>query len=413
MPIKIKTLEELGTFVEQTGSEIRDLKSLTATYQDKIASLQLLVKGGGAVVPMDATGHDVYGYNADVRQAAYEGFEKFIKTTYKKGKNELLSPEDVEFLETAQKNRGGYFLQKGTKADLGTPLVNDSTTGSYLVPVGFHDEILRVTQATSELVPLVMNMPMLSRTKLYPKQATGITFVYVSSDGGDLSEQNPTLGQGTLTSYTYGAWVGLTEALLEDDIAGLGAYFMKLIADAYVSIFETEFLAGGGAPVTGLLTVADTQAVSMGPGNASFSSLSYFNFIAMEAALATRNGALRGARWFMSPSTWNIVRSMVDADGNPIQAPWDSAAPKQILGYNVVLSFEMPDVNDSAASTPFIAFGNPQYLVYGDRVGLETKFFDATQYAITNTEVFFRFRFRAAFDISQAAEFAVLSTGSE
>ena len=132
----------------------------------------------------------------------------------------------------------------------------------------------------------------------------------------------------------------------------------------------------------------------------------------MESALSEVNGALRGARWFMSPYTWNIVRGLQDANGNPLIAPWSGTAPKQVIGYPVTLSYQLPDSGDDAASTPFVALGNPRYLVHGDRVGLEIKYYDATQFSVTNCEAFFRFRFRAAFDVDQPASFAVLSTAS-
>jgi len=298
-----------------------------------------------------------------------------------------------------------------TKDDLGTPLVNDSTTGSYLVPVQYATDILRVVEGASDLMPLVREWKMTSRTLQYPKKSVAPTFTQVASDGGANAESNPTFAVGTLTSYTYALWIPLSEALLEDQNVNLGEYFRQTIGEAAAVTFDTELLTSASTP-TGLLADTGTHAVAMGTGSIGFADLSFADFVAMEAELATVKGALRGARWIMSPSTWNVVRGLVNDNGDPLIAPWNQGAARQVLDYPVVLSYEMPDIDDSAAETAFLALGNPGYLNFGNRIALEIKAFDATSYAVEYCEVLIRARVRWAFDVGLPGAFAVLSTAA-
>ncbi len=410
---KLKTIEDLQKYADDADEEISQLTTTVkdqgiqvAAFIEKLKSLQTMIKGEGPAYANPPA--DMRMESLDQTARADREFEKFLKMAYKKNANEELSVEDRDFL-LAQKNKGQrYFLQK---ALVGTPLVDDSTTGSYVVPEEWDNEIGRVVHETSQLVPLVTNFPMNSRVKYIPVKNAGVGFTYIPNDSDATTEANPTFAQKTLTSYTYALWISLTEALLEDDIAGLGAYFRQIVAEAYVDIFETEFLTGTGAPTTGILTNASVRSTSMAAGSTGFGDIKIGDFINMEGDLSERNGALRGARLHMSPYTWNLARGLTDADGRPYIHPgWTGPAARELLGYPVLTSYQMPDSNDSAANTPFIALGNPRYFAYGDRVGLEMKLFDKTIQALTNTEIFFRFRFRAAFEHTQPADFTVLKT---
>ncbi len=393
----LETLEDLQKYETDTNSKIEALTVANAQYLEKLKSLQACIKSG-AMGNMGNDGHAL--------AIANRKFEECLKAGAHGIKGEL-TEADIQFLaanKEANKNGSRRFLLQ--KADLGTPLVNDTVTGSYVVPEEWHNEVSKLAAIVSEIIPVSTNMPMMSRVKYIPVKADGLTFQQIISDSGDNPEGNPTFGQKTLTSYTYAVWVGLTEALLEDDITGLGDYFRELIADAYVAIWEQEMLTGASAP-TGLLANASTQSVvSGGPG---FGDLKYDDFINLEGELSERKGALRGASFLMSPYTWNIVRGLQDAMGRYYVDPTLGAA-KQILGYPARLSYELPDSSDSAINTKFIGFGNTRHLVYGDRIGLEVKFFDSTLYAVINCEVLLRFRFRGAFEIDLPAEFAILKT---
>jgi hypothetical protein len=98
---------------------------------------------------------------------------------------------------------------------------------------------------------------------LFPKKATGSSFTYVSSESTDKTKSAPTFAQETLTARTYALWLSSSEEFLEDSVGDVGAYFGAIIAKAWASKFDNEFLVGGGTPVTGLLKDADTSKHTM------------------------------------------------------------------------------------------------------------------------------------------------------
>ena len=389
-----QTVEELQSKLSEQDENMHVLQANLKTLQGIVGNER---KQHLALMAGDTTSEDVK--NARIGN--------FMKAVAKSGHGNAMSDEEKEMLYATPSGR------MMSKADLGTPLNNSDVTGSYVVPEEFNREIIAVAQGQSELIGQTRVSAMGSHTKQVPVKNAGLAFTYVSTDGGDLAEANPTFTQETLTDYTYACYIGVTEALLEDDAVELGQYFREQAGEAYATTFESEFLAGSGSPVTGLMNDTGTVSVAMGTGSTGFADLEISDLVAMESALSEVKGALRNAKWYMSPYTWNIVRGLTDAMGNNLIAPWLQKASATPLGYGTIQSYEMPESAASAASTPFIGLGNPRNLIYGDRVAMETRFYDQTQYAVTNTEVFFRFRFRGAFLIPTPGYFAVLSTAAE
>jgi len=297
------------------------------------------------------------------------------------------------------------------KSDLGTPLMESSGTGNYLVPTEYAREIFRVAEGASELMPLVRRVPMKGRTKYLPTKGTGVAFSYVSGDTDDITESNPTLGQLTLTARSYSTYIGISEQVLEDEDSGLGAYLGAILAEAYQSKVESELLTGTGSPCTGVLADAGVNVVSMPIGSQSFDGISYDDVVALVAGLTTK-GKRRGSKFIMHPTISDLVFSVKNAQGDPIFRAATDGRPATLLGWPYVFSDAMPDTGDSASGTKFIAFGNPEHLVWGSRIDLELKFFDATEYRVKNCQVFFRARFRGDFQVAHPEAFAVLKTAS-
>lgn len=94
---------------------------------------------------------------------------------------------------------------------------------------------------------------------------------------------------------------------------------------------------------------------------------------------------------------------------------WEKPAgttPGTLAGYEYILSDAMPDATDSAVSTAFVAFGNPKYILHGNRVGMEFKLFDQTSDNMVYDRLFLRARLRQAFVTSIPTAWAVMKTAS-
>jgi HK97 family phage major capsid protein len=95
--------------------------------------------------------------------------------------------------------QGEYKVQK---ADLGTPLYSDATTGSYLVPVEYAAEVMYVAKQASQLMGQVREVPMAGITKYVPVQSDAAAVKWNTLQSSAKSEVNPTFTRATLTSYT-------------------------------------------------------------------------------------------------------------------------------------------------------------------------------------------------------------------
>lgn len=396
----MNSLEELKEVLEKTETRLIDLESSNGVLEDKIKAYRTAVKSGMAA-----------GFEPDAVKADQQ-FGTLLKGVVKKSYGNKLTDEEVDLLERsprATKDEG----EPTVKASAATDLTSDATTGSYNVPTEIWDEIQRSVEENSELIPMVRTVPMSSLTKTVAVEDTSIDFTYVATQGGDTTESAPVFAQETLKAYTYAAYVGVSEELMEDEVTGLGEFFRNVIGQAYARKFDAEFLTGSGAPTTGLMNDADVQAVSMPSGSPGFDDLELSDFLNMEEELSTRNGALVKAGWIMSPYTWNKIKRKVDATGRPlIMDVFNNAAQKSILGYPVHLSYQAPSSSDDSNSTPFIGLGNYKQMIYGARIPLEIKYFPNTSYMVTNCEAFWRFRWRGGFVISLPENFAVLSTSA-
>ena len=97
--------------------------------------------------------------------------------------------------------RAGHIAQK---ADLGTPLTGGDGATGYLVPTEFYKGVMRIAEEQSELMSQVTKWEMNAKTVNYPRKNAGISLTKVGTDGGQLSEGNPTF---TADSRGIGVYV--------------------------------------------------------------------------------------------------------------------------------------------------------------------------------------------------------------
>lgn len=294
------------------------------------------------------------------------------------------------------------------KADLGTPLYTDATTGSYTISVDYLSEIAIVRIAESQLIPKVTRIPTFTKTTYYPTSLTVPAFTYTTSDIAATTETNPTFGQGTLTDYNYALWIGMSESLLEDNIVNLGQYFRDVISDAMVTKMETEMLTGSGSPTTGVFNDTSIQVATLADSGFTGATLEDADNAVAKLSMAQR----AGAEWIMSPSVWGHFTTRQNAVGTYFISDVQQKPVQMFKGYNVILSDNAYGMSDSGASTVMCVLGNPKHMIWGDRLGLEVGIYDKTSYAVTNMEVILRARFRMSFDVSIPTAFVGIKTSA-
>lgn len=301
-------------------------------------------------------------------------------------------------------------LQGGLeKTDLGTPLTGDAsgTDAQYLVPQTMYETtILKTADAASEIIPRFTRKSMTGRLHRYPVQGTKCGFTMVTNEVTSKTEANPTWTNEDVEAETYAFWVGVTDELMEDTFADIGGEIRAQGLDAWVITVETQMLNGSGSPITGILQDTGVNIKTMSTN--SILNIDWDDLQDLSSKLTTK-GKRVGAGYMMHPTIWDILANSKDAVGQFYFNP-SAAVPRSARGYPVWLSDNMPDTDDDAAATAFVAFGNPTYTILGIRMGMEFKYFTETMHAVQDDENFFRVRTRLGGVVGQPGNYAVLKT---
>lgn len=260
--------------------------------------------------------------------------------------------------------------------------------------------------AESEVIPLFTLKTMTGRLHRYAVEGTQVTFTFVTNEVTSKTEANPTWTNIDLEAETYAFWVGVTDELMEDTFSDIGAQIRVQAVEALLNTVESQLLDGSGSPVTGALRNGSVNVKRS--GSISILNVDWDDIKTLIDGLPLKKQKA-DAVFIMHPTIWDILINDKDAMGRYF---WDvsQAGPRIAKGYPVKLSDNMPDIGDDAADKAFIVFGNPRYILYGIRMGLEFRYFDQTMYALQDDENFWRARTRFAGVVAIPTNFAVLKT---
>jgi HK97 family phage major capsid protein len=241
-----------------------------------------------------------------------------------------------------------------------------------------------------------------------PSTTDAFAFTRLTDQETAKTEDTWTWTRATLTVQTYALWIAITEEMDEDSLIGLGAFVRNMMGEAWGTAFDTLCLSDS---TYGAMAASGVNQVIMGTGDKSFADLTCDYLDSLITELTTR-GKRRGARFFMSPSVWDYVANEQDAQGNYKLRRFSDAEPLAARGYPVVLTDGMPDVADDAKSTDFVAFGNPAYIVNGEKVGFEFKVFSETESSMKYDQIYLRGRVRQAFVNAIPSAWSKLTTAA-
>ena len=405
---------ELATTLEASNATNEEAKSTIALFEEKLKTLQTVIKNERAIDQvMTQEGHDYR-----LGKMAMEMYMAKLSGTPREGAIKAMA--DMGAIPTQAsvlKDTGPIEIVKGYNAEkvaaVSTdPLTSDDSDagnwyGSYLVPVDTAAECLRVARDSSAMMGQVTTRPVRGITTYLPTTTEEFAFTAVSDQETAKTEEDVTFAKTTLTVVTYALWIAITEEADEDSLIALGTLIRTLSAEAWALKFDQLCLSDS---TYGAMATSGINNVTMSAGNTGFSNISAGDLDDMIAALTTQNKR-KGAKFFMHPTVWDHVAILQDANGNYIVR--DRFGEKEALrvrGYDVVLSDGMPST--SAASTDFVAFGNPSYIVNGTKVGFEFRVFDQTYATMQYDQFFLRARLRQAFALWAPSAWVKLTTAA-
>ena len=398
--------EEQGTALKALTDVIAQAKVDAAAMLEQIKTLTFANKAKGSWKEQNTSDAIAYKMGAYVQALVETGRGSRVGLG-KLGELGVSRVHDDAFGKKEEIVMGGDEVKAGLSS---SPLTGDdsvgSYNGSYTVPVEYNGEVLRVALDNSAMMPLVRQVPVPAITAYYPTTTDELAFTKLTNQNTDKTEDNITFGRATLTTEIYAAYVAIVEEFEEDSLVAVGALVRDMFGEAWGKRFDNLALRDS---TYGAMATSDILEDVMSESGFANLTIDYLNDMIPNLNTQAKRS---GARYYMHVTNWDTVESLKDSEGNYLLRQPADGAPLRMKGYPVTLSDGMIDLASSAASTSFVAFGNPKYILSGTRVPFEFRVYDQTQSNMESGQVFLRCRVRQAMVLSIPTAWVKLTTSS-
>lgn len=307
---------------------------------------------------------------------------------------------------TFEEKDGVYRAVDINKTVVGSPLTGGSDTGQYVINPVYERELIRYAMEKSTMGGLVRRFPMAASTVYFPRlNYTQLVLTWHTPSGSTVyAEMSPTYQDAgkpsfgtrlTLQCATLAGYIPWFD-LFSDDMdvnVELGGLFMEYFNEAYSLEFDRQVLTASANPFTGI-------TVSSGIQVAYIDSL--YNISIGELQNATlkvgKKDRSADSRWIFHDSVIAQIASRRNSQGDFIyQSGYDLTKPARIIGHPVSDCSVLNPAEDIVSGSIVGVFYNPKNTIWGDRMGMEIKRYNATSENVLHGEEFIRFRKRDAF----------------
>jgi len=188
--------------------------------------------------------------------------------------------------------------------------------------------------------------------------------------GNTTPASDPTVTDVELACDELSAYSTAKNTTLDDSPSDIVSWLFSNMAEATALEIDNACFNGDGTSTYGSITGIFSAAgftVTFGSGLDAFTDLSWTH---LSEAISKLDGLRKqGARFFMNGAILHLVRLLADDNNRPIFIETvGSSIPPAILGYPYTEAIKCPST--SAASTPFIIFGNLKHFYVGRRQGV-------------------------------------------
>jgi len=232
-------------------------------------------------------------------------------------------------------------------AALGTRDFTKSGTSSSSIATNLlAGEFIDLLQTKSVLAPLgVRFLSGLVGDVAIPKMTAGATGYWVT-EGNDITESQPTLGQVTGAPHTCGALVDISRRLLNHSTPDAEAMVRDEIIARVARTIQIAVFQGTGADGQ---PSAITAASNINNPSVTEGTPTYAELLAFIGDIMTDNAEADGMKWVMTGEVWaKLAATFIDSNSNAERVlDWKS---KTCLGYDYLVS------EDVGANSLF--FGN-------------------------------------------------------
>jgi HK97 family phage major capsid protein len=247
--------------------------------------------------------------------------------------------------------------------------------GKFLLPKPFLAEIFVTLEEFGVARRLFRGIPMGSKT-LDLKDVATKPAIFWEGENDKIAETSIAFGESQLVAKKLAALLPWTMELQEDEVFGVVSLASQLFGE---TIAEAEDSAGfmgagtgdtGNGEFTGVVNLANAETHTVGTGDAVFTDADFDDFAKTKRLLS--QAKRRGARWFFHDSYMEHIETIKDLENRYIyRQPSAPGAVGTIWGDPIEFVDVMPAIGAAdQEGTRFIAYGNPQNMLFGSRRGV-------------------------------------------
>lgn len=307
--------------------------------------------------------------------------------------------------DTAEKKAFTSYLRVGEArmdpTETKALAVANNANGGYLVPPEFGSEILKLLTEMSPLRQYASVQTVTGSDITFPTLLSGVN-AFWTEEGGNMTASEPTFGQVKIANHELSSFYVASNKVLEDNAYDLEAVMNRELAEGFAKVEGLAFVKGTGTgQPRGLMTATGIAEVKTGVA-ANFPASNPMDvLITMQHAIPSFHA--RSAVWLMNRNTLATIRKFKDAQGQYLVTDPKDGGVLRLLGNPIV---EMPDMDDVAAGTAPIMFGDMSGYRIFDRVDLSIL---RDPYTLgTKGQVRFIARKRVGADLTNADRFVKL-----
>lgn len=262
-----------------------------------------------------------------------------------------------------------------------------TTSGSGMTATTFHNRLISHMVDSSSILAAGATLLQTDGGEAYrvPK-STAFSTAAIVTEGGAISESDPTLGTAALSAWKYGFMVQVSSELAQDANFDLLGYLAEQAGTAIGNGFGAHAITGDGSSKPRGITIDTTLGVTGGAGVAgAFTSDALIDLYHSVAEPYARS---RSAAWLMRNATLGAVRKLKDSQNRylfDVNAPLGSGASGTLLGRPV---YADPNVAAVALSAKSVVFGDLSK--YWVRQAGPVRFERSDEYGFANDLISFR-----------------------
>ena len=233
-------------------------------------------------------------------------------------------------------------------SDDSTLIAEDYRGGSFI-------DVLRNNSA---VMPLATNLQGLSGDVKIPKKTAASSASFISSEGGDASESEFTMGSVTMSMRTLGAFTEMTRQLLIQSSLDVENLVRDDLARAMALKIDDVAIGGSGSSgnPTGILNTTGINSISL----SSAAAPTFTEMVSMETAVAVDNALVGDLHYIMTPSNYGTLKTTAKIGSSEPVFVADNGI---VNGYNTIRSNQISPNN--------YIFGNFSDLLIGFFGGLD------------------------------------------